>query len=105
MDPMYFFLVSEVFLKQVLCNICARHKGFIVYNELHNSPLVLLAINKAPSLNHGNKTIPLPFSLERLSQNWSGCSLILLGLVIKFNLIYNIRTKCLFSGNMQGQTI
>lgn len=69
-------------------------------NELHNSLLVLLAINKVPSLNHGNKTILLPFSPERLSQNWSGCSLILLGLVIEFNLIYKISTKCLFSGNV-----
>lgn len=30
MGPMYLFLASEVFLKQVLCNICARQKGFFV---------------------------------------------------------------------------
>lgn len=56
-------------------------------NELHNSVLILLAINKVPSLNHGNKTILLPFSPERLPQNRSGCSLVVLGLVIGSNLI------------------
>lgn len=30
MGPMYLFLVSEVFLKQVLCNICARQNSFFV---------------------------------------------------------------------------
>lgn len=74
-------------------------------NELYNSVLVLLAINKVPALNHGNRTIMLVSSAERLSQNWSGCSLILLRLVIEFNLIYKISTKCLISGNMWGQTI
>lgn len=68
-------------------------------NELHNSLLVLLAINKVPSLNHGNETILLPFSPERLPQNKSGCSLVLLGLVIESSCIYQISTKCLFSGN------
>lgn len=74
-------------------------------DELYNSVLVLLAINKVPALNHGNRTIMLASSAERLSQNRSGCSLILLSLVIEFNPIYNISTKCLISGNMWGQTL
>lgn len=73
--------------------------------ELYNSVLVLLAINKLPALNHGNRTIMLASSAERLFQNRSGCSLILLRLVIEFKLIYNISTKCLISGNMWDQTI
>lgn len=74
-------------------------------NELYNSVLVLLAMNKLPALNHGNRTIMLASSAERLFQNRSGCSLILLRLVIEFKLIYNISTKCLISGNMWDQTI
>lgn len=105
---MHLFLVSEVFLKQALCNICARHKWVFLLqerNELYNSALVLLAINKVPALNQGNRTIMLPSSPEKLSQNQSSCSLILLRPVIEFNLIYKTSTKCLISGNMWGQII
>lgn len=47
----------------------------------------------------------LASSAERLPQNQSGCSLILLSLVIEFNLIYKVSTKSLISGNIWGQTI
>lgn len=97
MGPMYLFLVSEVYLKQVLCNMCKTKRVFLPQkcNELYNSVLVLLAINKVPALNHGNRTIMLASSAERLSHNWGGCILILLRLVIEFNLIYKMSTKYL----------
>lgn len=36
MSPMYLFLVSEMFLKQVLCNICARHKWVFCHKSVMN---------------------------------------------------------------------
>lgn len=82
-----------------------KTKRIFCHKSVIYSVLVLLAINKVPALNHGNRTIMLASSAERLSQNWSGCSLILLSLFIEFNLIYKISAKCLISGNIWGQII
>lgn len=85
--------------------MCKTKRIFCHKTVIYNSVLVLLAINKVPALNHGNRTIMLAPTAERLSQNWGGCSLILLSLIIEFNLIYKISTKCLISGNIWSQTI